>query len=382
MQRHVGMIAGLLCIGSALPLAAAEPAAGPEQITFKLKFEPGRTVRQKLTSKTVGDLKIFGAMKFQQTFEQTLVSRCRKVNPDGSAVIDVTLSNVAMHQSMGPITIDFDSRTWKPGTSGNPGIDLIGRIFSAMAGTTFTVTISPTGEPLKIEGLNAALKKAVSQLGDGQEAEALRKMFDDMISAIGDDNMMQQFRSFGRLAPPRTGPVNVGEKWDHTWSMSKLPFVRGALEGKGEYELLGTAKVAGHPCAKIRVKETFKMVPPDPQAPKPADDDSPMGRFLDNVNMEMSSSGGDGVAYLDCETGDVVRLVQTQNIELKISAPGDPKADDQELRDGIPAMSMKFRVSVSLDLLEGDAPVADGSSEVEPADGPATRPAADRDPKK
>lgn len=349
------MFIGMWCAASVLPTMAAPPAAQPDQVDFKFKFEPGRTTRQKLISKTVGDIKILGPMKFQQTFEQTLLTRCRKVNPDGSAVLDVTLSDVAMHQSMGPIVLDFDSRTWKPGQSGNPGVEFMGKLFTSMAGTTFTLTVDANGEPLKVDGLSETMKKALDQLGDHKEAQVLRKVFGEMIDALGDDNMIQQFRSFGRAAPPKQGLVKVGDKWNHIWSMKKFPMMAGGLEGKGDYELLGIETFNDRPCVKVRVKETFKMLPSDPAAPKSTDGGSALDSFLGRVKMEISSSGGDGIAYIDYQTGDIVKLRQTQNVELKVSAAADPNDADEETRDGLQPMTMKFRVSVSFDLLENDA---------------------------
>jgi hypothetical protein len=123
---------------------------------------------------------------------------------------------------------------------------------------------------------------------------------------------------------------------------------------------------------KVRVKETFKMLPADPAAPKSTDGDSPLDSFLGRVKMEISSSGGDGIAYIDYQTGEVIKLRQTQNIELKISAAADPDDADEETRDGIQPMNMKFRVSVSFDLLEGDA--AETRPAAEPAPANASKP--------
>ena len=267
---------------------------------------------------------------------------------------------------MGPITVDFDSRTFKPGQSGVPGLEVVGKIFSAMSGTTFTLTMSPSGEPLKIEGLSEAIKKAFDQLGNDKQAQMLKKLINDMLSSMGDDSMMQQFQAFGRLAPPKQGPVKIGEKWEHTWSMKKIPMMPGGLEGKGEYELLGTEVINGRQCAKIRAKETFMMGPAGKEDSKPAAADSPYGALLGRMKMEMSSSGGDGIAYVDLQYGEVVKSRQTQNIDLKIRMAADPKDADETTRDGIEPMTMKFRASVSLDLLDADAAAA-GTSETRPA---------------
>jgi hypothetical protein len=366
-MKRISMIVGVLvCVGAVL---ADEPAPAPGQVEFKFKFEPGRTIRQKLVSKTAGDIALLGSIRMQQTFEQVLTTRCRKVNPDRSAVFDVTLGDIVMKMSMGPVKIEFDSRTWQPG-QGDPKTELIGKLFSALNGATFAVTVSPSGQPVKVEGLTEVMRKAFSQLGEGPEAQMMRKLFDDISSSMGDDMMADQYQDFSRMCPPKQGLVNIGEKWEHSWALKKFPVLGGSLQGKGEYQLIGMETVNGRPCAKIRSKETFSMVPPDKQSPPSAGGDASIQSLFGRMKMGMSMSGGDGIAYIDCEHGYVVKLRQTQIIEITMSIAADTNDPNEETRRGVQPTMMKMHTSVSLDLLE-DQPGQGTASEAKPAMQPA-----------
>lgn len=353
------------CVGPAL--MAAEPAGQPESVEFKFNFEPDRVIRQRVVTKSFGTISMASPMpeqKFSQVFEQTLTSRCRKVNADKSAVLDVSLDDLVMKMSIGPMSMEYDSRTFDPEKTTDPMTRLLGKIFSAMAGAKFTVTMSETGQPLKVEGLGDTLRKAAKATNDPQGGEwaEVSKLFDQLGSLFDDETMGQQMQSMYRMSPQKKGPIKVGDRWEQDWSM-KMPIVSGELTGKGEYELLGVQELRGRPCAKVRVKETFVLVPKPKEANKAA---TGMQAVLDRMEMELSSSGGEGVAYIDYQRGELVQLRQTQSFTIKITVKSDPNAQDAMGKVGM-ELTQKLRNSVTMDLLEGDAP----------APAAQTRPASD-----
>lgn len=339
----IGMLAG---IGTAA--LAAEPASN--QIEFKFKFEPGRSTAQRVSSTSVGTMILPGPLpeqKFTQVFEQVLTSTCRKVNEDKSAVFDIVMSDVAMRMTMGGFKIEYDSRTFDPKTA-DPAEALMGKVLGGMKGASFSATISENGRPLKIEGLAASMKAAMSKLGaDGDPAE-LKGFYDQLANLMNDDTMNEQMQSFYRMTPTKEGPIKLGEKWEQTWSM-KMPLVGGDFEGKGEYELVGIEEFKGRKCAKIKVKESFKMRPGPKDAPAPVNDSAIAG-MLAGMQMELSTSGGEGVVYVDYERGELVRMRQTQNLHLSMKIPV-PVGDETEGQE-MPPFTMKMRNSVSVDLVD------------------------------
>ncbi|GMV97205.1 MAG: hypothetical protein HRF43_08950 [Phycisphaerae bacterium] len=365
MKRMLTAAAAIVGCWTGL-LAGADATAGsqgPEQVEFKFKFEPGRTYRQRITSNSAGALALpapLAEQKFRQVFEQVLTSTCRKVNADGSAVFDLTLSDVAMNMSVGGFKMEYDSRTFDPKTA-DPALALVGRFFEAMNGVTFSVTLSDTGRPLKVEGLAAGMKKALNRIEAQAGGGEMKGFFDQLAGFMDDESMNQQMQSYYRMAPETPGPVKVGEKWSQTWAM-KMPFVGGSFEGRGDYELLGIEELQGRRCAKIRVKESFKMQPRAAGAAAGAEGESAMARMLAGLKMELSTSGGDGIAYIDCLRGELVRLRQTQTMTIGMTVP---TTDNPEGAAAVaaPSFTMNIRTSVSIDTLDATAE-------------PATKPAA------
>lgn len=350
-------IATICIIGSLIPAArAAEPAvaadasSGPSQIEFKFKFEPGRVIRQKVENITVGSLKIPGPLseqKFSQSYEQVMTTTCRKVNADKSAVFDVSLGGIKMKMSMGPMALSYDSSTFDP-QQADPMSGMVGRLFHAMEGVRFSVTVSDTGRPLKVEGLSESVRKAMARLAEGGDDQAARKMLEGMSKLMSDDQMNEQMQMYYRVTPPKEGPIKIGDKWDQTWSM-KMPILGGQFDGRGEYELIGIEEVHGRPCAKIRVKESFIMRPGE--AGKPAEGADAFQALFQKMKMELSTSGGEGIAHIDFARGELVRLRQTQKMTLKIS----PREDAGDAAAEIPTMTQTFNSSTRIEMMDEPA---------------------------
>ncbi len=346
----------LLCIPNLC--IAAEPARSAGEVRFIVSWEPGRVIRQRVTSRTFGGIKLpdpLPEQKFSQTFDQTLVMRCRSTNPDGSFTLDVAMEDVGMRMSVGPMTVD--SRA--PGGEKNPSQAAVARVVKALSGVRFSLAVSDTGRPLKVQGLSESLKRVTSELSADKDMAMMKPIMDGIAKMFDDDAMLQQMNSIYRVLPPHGGPTKIGDKWDQTWKM-KLPVANFQLEGKGEYELLGTQTFRGRPCAKIRVAETFRTTEVPATEPVPG----PFSR----MQMELASSGGEGIAYVDYTTGNLVQLRQTMEITMSIAMKGDPEATDQAHRVGMPKMVQKLRTSVTLELLDGETAGATSDTTTTPAE--------------
>lgn len=333
---------------------AADPApvkTGAGQVEFRFKFEPGRTCAQRIVSKSVGTMALplpgpAGDQKFSQVFEQTLVSTCRKVNADKSAVLDASLNDMAMRMSVGGMKVDYDARTFNPATA-DEQTALLGQIFGAMNGARFTVTVDERGRPLKVEGLAESIKKAVEGISKQEGGQMLKPFFDQFTSLMNDDTMNEQMQPFARMSPPKEGVIKVGEKWDQSWSM-KMPFVAGSLEGRGDYELISVEEFKGRTCAKVRVKESFKLLP---RAKETAvkEDASFIEKMMGGMQMEISSSGGDGYAYIDCENGELLQLRQRMNLSLSMKVPVEKQDANAE---PMPSFVIKLQNSTNVDVID------------------------------
>lgn len=350
-------IARTACVLTGLWAAAGQAAAPgtPDQVDLKFIYKPGGVVRQRMVSKTVGTMKLFDPLpeqKFSSTFEQDLTMKCRQVNADKSALVDMTMDRIAMKMSVAGMDVVFDSSA--PASRPAEGADkeeVLRKLFSAMVGSTLTMTMGPDGQPIKVDGGKEMVKKMSDELAGAKVPAALRKMFDQIGSMFGDDNLMKEMQSCQRMIPGR-GPVRIGEKWSRKWDM-KMPMFNAVIEGEGQYELLGIEEFHGRRCAKIGVRESFRMGSAAPVEKAPdATTSAPAKGIFEQLHFELRSSGGDGTGYWDYENGVLVQLRQTQRMTMEIAFAPDGNAEDPQLKKGMPRMVQKLNTSVSVDLLD------------------------------
>jgi len=295
-------------------------------------------------------MNMFGSMfaqKFSQQFEQEIFMKCIEVRPDKSIIYEMSLPNVAMKMNLGGIRLDIDTRRQDGAASTQPVFQMLHRMFKSMTRIKCRVTVSPEGEPLKVEGLSEGMNSALDELSD-QLMPGMKQFFDQFRDQLGNNIMDEQMRSTSRMIPDG-GQARIGDVWVREWQINLPPF-NVATQGRGEYQLLGVEEFRGRPCAKIRVKTTMStLADQKPDAAKLGS--VPKGLF-ERMRFSMDLSGGNGVAYLDYTTGDLVQLRETQRITLEMSVDPDPGAGDEELRGGLGKITQKLTTSVQMDLLE------------------------------
>lgn len=345
----------LLCSILAAPVWAAEDvapaAASPNQeVQFNYVAKVGDTARMKIVTRTFGSMDMFGAMltqKFSQQFEQELVMKCIEVRPDKTSLHEMTLPNVAIRMDIGGIKIQVDTRQKDPVAASQPAYDLLYRVFTAITKIKCTVTFSPQGEPVKVEGLSEGMQKVFDELSD-QLMPGMKQFFDQFRDQLADDMLEEQMRASFRLTPDG-GKARVGDTWKREWQVKMPPF-NILTRGSGQYELLGVEEFRGHTCAKIRVKSDLTTIP----GQKP--DITKMGgapkSLLERMQFSMNSSGGNGIAYIDVNTGDLLQLRETQRSTIELSMEADPNATGEEPKEGLGKIKQNLNTSVQTDLLE------------------------------
>ncbi len=350
------LIMACVLTGAWVGVARAEAPEAPDWVEFKIAdmYRPGQVTRLMCVTKTVGAMKLFDPMpeqKFMQTFCQELVMRVTKVNPDKSVVLELTMPRIRMEMSVFGMEMSVDSQVPTEQKSKQPGMDFVAALFKGMTRLKMTCTIGADGMPQKLEGFSEGIKKILDDIGKEENISPMeKKMLDQMGEFLSDDLMLEQFKSYYRLTP-LSKRLAVGETWQHEWNQM-MGFMNMLMKGQGEYELLGIEPLRGRRCAKIRTKESFTSVP--------AAERDKSGTIFDRMDMKMTSSGGDGVAYVDCKTADLVKLRQTQRMTIEMTFAADPQAEEPEMRAGFGTMVQKLNNSVSVDLIEeGDDPWAD-----------------------
>jgi len=339
-----------------LGVARAEAPEARGWVEFKMAdmYRPGHTSRLMLVTKSVGAMKLLDPMpeqKFIQTFCQELMMRVVKVNADKSVVLELTMPRLRMEMSLFGIETSFDSQAPAEKKSKLPGMGVGEALVRGMTELKMTCTIGPDGAPQKLEGFSEGMKKILAEIVEEHKPSPMEKqMLDQVGDFLSDSLMLEQAKSNCRLTPLNRR-LGVGDTWQDEWNQM-MGFMNMLMQGRGEYELLGIEPLRGRRCAKIRTKESFSSVP--------AADRDKSGTIFDRMDMKMTSSGGDGVAYVDCKTAEVVKLRQTQRMTMEMTFAADPEAQEPEMRAGFGMMVLKVNNSVSIDLIEeGDDPWAD-----------------------
>lgn len=344
--------------------AGGATRAKADPIEFNVKHVPGRVERLKIVSKTVGTMKMFDPMpeqKFTQTFEQELVGTCKKINPDKSAVYELAMPRICMNSNVGGFRMDV-SVPPKAANEGAafPGSDMIQKVFEGIAKLKLTLTVSPEGKPLKLEGMREGIKKIMDEIGDMEPM--VKGIITKISSMFDDETIAQQMKSYWRMIPPK-GPVNVGDTWEEDWDMT-LPVVNARFQGHGQYELVGVEAFRGRSCAKIRVTESFKTVPrPKTEESKtptssPASGSDPIQAMMEKMEFHFESSGGEGIAYVDYQNGDLVQLRQTQKMTIRMKIP-IPTTQQGQAASGTMSMVQKLNTSISIDSIDEKAAKAE-----------------------
>lgn len=329
----------------AVAATAFGQAAPPQQVEFNFKYTPGKVSRIRMVSKNVGSTKLpdpLPEVKMAQTVEQVMENKCLKVNPDGSGEFEMTFTDVAMKMNMGMYSMEFDSRKPAPQTQPDFINRMMQRVFNSMVGMKVKLTSKPTGEVVKIEGLSEAMKKMLESVSaESSEAEKQSlKQFGDLFS---DQTLDDALKSCSRMLPGKKGPYRVGDKWEHEWS-KRFPVI-GTMTTKGQYEVVAIETFRNHPCVKIRTRETFTTEGNTPEAPQM----DMMGAFFKSFDVKVSSTAGEGYAYIDYQTGEVVQarstsdLTVTMNMETKTDGANAPEAIN---------MAQKMKTLMTMDLEE------------------------------
>lgn len=374
MIARVILIAATLT-STCLIAAGAEPAGTAdtsEKIEFSVKAVPGEVSHHRVVTKSVGSMKLFEslpAQRFAQTFEQDIVVRCLRVNPDGSAVCELTMPRVGMKMNFGGLAMEFYSDRPEGQTSKQPGMDIVGKLFMAFTKIKCQMLFSPTGEPLKVEGLSEGVSRVMDEIAGDLPIPGMKSFFDRFGEYMADDSMLENMRSAHRMIP-NGATARIGDRWEREWEMEFPPF-NTVMRGNGQYELVAVEEFRGRRCAKIRGKQSLTMRP----GAKPAGGEATgFAGIMDRMKLSMDTSGGEMTAYWDFENGEMVDMRETQRMTIEISmepgaegaAEAAPDSDEARLQKGFGKMMQRFTNSVHVTLIDDEEGADDAAISVAP----------------
>lgn len=199
-------------------LVAAPLSRAAETVDLKLRPAANQVVRLKTTIEQKVTNTINGT---PQTMTQTIglgyAFETLSFTSDGSAVVKVTFDGVTFKQNSPLANVDYDSA--------NPPAQIhpMARGFAALAGQTFTMTVSPTGKVTDIKGLDAMVDAILAKLAlpEGPAKAVVEK---SVRKEFGEEAVRDNMAVMVGIYPEQ--PVGVGQSWSRKISMSKgIPLV-------------------------------------------------------------------------------------------------------------------------------------------------------------
>jgi hypothetical protein len=333
-------------------------AAGPsDTIEFKFSHELGKVSRMKIVIKNVGSMKMPEPMpeqKFSQVIEQEVQLTCQKINPDGTAVYEMTMPFLGMTMDAG----GFKTTYRVSNQNGNAVIesgeapkeqkqqtDKIFKLWVGLVESKFTLVVDARGKPIKLEGFAQAIEKAKKKVGSLSAMEQM--VFDQVSKGFNDESMMKQIASNDALFPKQ--PVRIGDTWQHE-EEANIPFLKIKMLSKSEYKLVGIEPFRGRNCAKIAIKTSIETIntPGNAAATLPGDSQN----MFKNMKMDMKMDDSKGIAYIDYEKSEIVKLQQSSRMTIEISTKLDGGDSTKGQAAAQAHMVQKLLNSVTMELVE------------------------------
>ena len=298
---------GLLALVPVIGFAVAAPRASVQEVTLAYKWTKGETLRYRLTQKTATTMSgLPGGMpdaKLDQLADQVFKMTVDNIAADGTVTLSQMFESMRTDITSGGGQVSFDAA--KPDPSAAPPEQAVQKLFAAMLNEPFTVTLTPTGRVIKIEGFTRVMDKmfAAAPPSDPQTAGAIQQMR----ATLSDEQMMSMFSQGFPEFPAR--PVKAGETWA-TETTVKNPAL-GALLMSTSLALAAVEGTAPSRVAKITTKVKMER---DPKSPAPQ---GPMG-----MKAEMGVANGEGETLFDIGKGRLQRATTSINIPISMSGTG------------------------------------------------------------
>ena len=191
-----------------------EGAAPPGKIELRLRLEPGKSYKLRMTAaqkitQTLGGMK----QEMPQTVGFALRHDVKQVRDDGTAVIQVTYDSF-QYKVEGPMgKVDYDSS--KPAAE---ALHPMAKGFAALVGASFWIDLTPQGRATRVEGADQLATRVVEKVD--LPVESLRTTLEQqMKDQFGDQALKETMEQMMGIYPDQ--PVGVGDSWSKKMVVTK-----------------------------------------------------------------------------------------------------------------------------------------------------------------
>ena len=275
-------------------LAAAPFGISGQQVTLKWKYEAGAELNYRQTVSTETEMPGQGTATTEMIY--TLRWNVLDVADNGDATVRLTTDRIQMSMD-GPMgTMSIDSASAEEAAA--PQM----KIFTALAGMSYTLVVGPNGELRSLEGMEELRQRIRESLADEQIA-----MLDQMLDqSFSDDAMKNMFQQGVQSFPE--GEVGAGDTWDASLDTA-VPMI-GSMTTHMTYTLERFDERGGATIAIISNLGTTEMT---------AEEDSPMAGMMQFGNAASTSIG---TIEFDVDRGLLVKSTGSMTMEMTLSMGG------------------------------------------------------------
>ena len=271
-------------------LITGAAASAHAQERLRWKFEEGDTTNYQIVQDM--DIKMsVGGQNIDSKMTQTMDMgwAVESVASDGTAKLKQKISRVQVKMTSPLFNVEYDSS--KEEQPADPVGGQLAKVFGAMVGKDFTMTMTPRGE-IKDVTIPEELEQALEGAGGGAVPGG---------GGFNAESLKQLASQSGVEFPEE--PVAEGKNWSGE-TEAKLPF--GTMKLDNQFTYQGAERRGGQALQKIAVKPKIS-IEPDPNA---------------QVQMKVTSQDANGTIYFNNQEGRIAESTMKQNLDMELNAGG------------------------------------------------------------
>lgn len=311
----------LIALASILAAPSVFGLSAGDELTLKLRFEPGKTrfFEESQKIEQAFDMGQGGEPMTMTMDDLTCFKVVAHPPVDGKTTLAYTYDRTAMNvdsATMPPIHYDSD------GKNDEDEAGQVEVIFKPMLGETVEIEIGPGGRPISAKGLDKIVAKI--------DHEAAGNMFWTRLKETLNPGafMAQTIDAHAALLPEK--PVKIGDTWKATVKATGMSI--GTMVFDYTCKLKAVESAAGHKIAVIDYAIAMSIDP----------DSKPTGQAA-AMNIKMESGKGAGTAWFDIDAGEFIRSAGDSTTNMTIEMGANKGSIKQKLHNATRWLSEKER---------------------------------------
>jgi hypothetical protein len=336
-------------------VAAVPALAAKEPKTLRLNLKPGTTHRYGMTIEQSMEMGLgpMGNQKVRNKIRMDLHQTVKDRTSAGNVVMEVVYDRVRMEMTVPGAVAPMVFDTADPGKEGNEGKDAAAAdplggmrgTFGKMLGKPLTLTLSPRGELVAVDGMDALFADLATLPPDA--SPQARAISEQVKSSFGPDFVKAMLQQTQPVFPE--GPLAQGTTWTQSTDMSNP--VLGKITSTTRFASMGMEAQGEREAVKVGMTSALEFSGEAPLKQQLEQMIRGSGAPADTkFDWRMSPGAGSGTAWFDLDTGRTLRLEFQQPMAATFEVSGTPPAGSE----GPSSMSfeMKMDVKTTLEALD------------------------------